>query len=82
MKAVLFRLSDGMVSVADVPAPRPSPGSVLVQNHFSLLSTGTERARNRDRRRIDDKQGEAPTEHARSVLESVKSALDPSKRGR
>ena len=72
MKAVLFRLSDGMVSVADVPAPRPSPGSVLVQNHFSLLSTGTERARIEIGKESLISKARRRPEHARQVLESVK----------
>ncbi|MGH9170251.1 MAG: alcohol dehydrogenase catalytic domain-containing protein [Acidimicrobiales bacterium] len=45
MKAVLFRAKDGRISVADVPAPSTRPGQVLVRNHFSLISAGTERAR-------------------------------------
>jgi predicted dehydrogenase/threonine dehydrogenase-like Zn-dependent dehydrogenase len=45
MKAVLFRANDGSVTVEDVPAPRSGPGRVLVRNHVSLLSAGTERAR-------------------------------------
>jgi predicted dehydrogenase/NADPH:quinone reductase-like Zn-dependent oxidoreductase len=45
MKAVLFRPKDGEITVEDVPAPRPGPGQVLVRNHFSLISAGTERAR-------------------------------------
>jgi predicted dehydrogenase/NADPH:quinone reductase-like Zn-dependent oxidoreductase len=45
MRAVLFRPKDGEIIVEEVPAPRPGPGQVLVRNHFSLISAGTERAR-------------------------------------
>jgi predicted dehydrogenase/NADPH:quinone reductase-like Zn-dependent oxidoreductase len=45
MRAVLFRAKDGEIFVEEVPPPRPGPGQVLVRNHFSLISAGTERAR-------------------------------------
>jgi predicted dehydrogenase len=45
MKAVLLRPKDGEILVEEVPAPQPGPGQVLVRNHYSLLSAGTERAR-------------------------------------
>lgn len=44
MKQVLENLRSGEVSVADVPAPRLRAGTVLVRNHFSVISAGTEGA--------------------------------------
>jgi predicted dehydrogenase/threonine dehydrogenase-like Zn-dependent dehydrogenase len=42
MKQVVLR--GGAPTVADVPAPSPAPGHVLVANAGSLISSGTERA--------------------------------------
>lgn len=40
MRQVLLR--KGKVVVEEVPVPVPEPGEVLIKNHFSLISTGTE----------------------------------------
>ncbi|WP_193337132.1 bi-domain-containing oxidoreductase [Devosia beringensis] len=40
MKQVI--VSEGKVSLADVPAPAPQPGAVLVRMHHSCVSVGTE----------------------------------------
>jgi predicted dehydrogenase len=45
MKQVAQRPRDGAVTVEEVPAPSLRPGWVLVQNHYSLLSAGTERTK-------------------------------------
>lgn len=42
MKQVLENFRTGELSVEDVPAPVVRPGFVLVRNHYSLISTGTE----------------------------------------
>jgi predicted dehydrogenase/threonine dehydrogenase-like Zn-dependent dehydrogenase len=44
MKQVLQDFKTGELSVGDVDAPVLQPGFVLVRNHFSLISAGTERA--------------------------------------
>jgi polar amino acid transport system substrate-binding protein len=44
MKQVVQNFKTGQLFVADVSAPSLSPGFVLVQNHFSLISAGTERS--------------------------------------
>lgn len=43
MKQVLQSLKDGTTQVVDVPAPRATPGRVLVHTSASLVSSGTER---------------------------------------
>src|SRR5438105_10676703 len=43
MKQVLQYRRSGQTRVVDVPAPTPSPGGLLVQNRWSLISPGTER---------------------------------------
>lgn len=42
MKQLAQRLRDGAMSVIDVPQPMVDHGAVLVRNHFSLISPGTE----------------------------------------
>jgi predicted dehydrogenase/threonine dehydrogenase-like Zn-dependent dehydrogenase len=44
MKQVIQNFKTGELSVADVPPPALAPGFVLVRNHFSLISAGTERS--------------------------------------
>lgn len=44
MLQVVQKLKDGRVEVIEVPRPQVSAKNVLVKNHFSLISTGTERS--------------------------------------
>ena len=43
MKQVIQNFKTGELYVDDVPLPSPSEGMVLIENHFSLISAGTER---------------------------------------
>ncbi len=43
MKQVLQNLRSGEMEVAEVPAPHPGPGEVLIATRTSLISPGTER---------------------------------------
>lgn len=43
MKQVLQSLKTGVTEVADVPAPRAAPGTLLIRSTRSLVSAGTER---------------------------------------
>jgi predicted dehydrogenase/threonine dehydrogenase-like Zn-dependent dehydrogenase len=44
MRQLLQNVSNGTISVEDVPAPSRSPASLLVATRYSLISAGTERA--------------------------------------
>src|SRR5262245_49475688 len=44
MKQVIQNFRSGLLKVETVPAPVCSPGEVLVANHVSLISSGTERS--------------------------------------
>ena len=44
MKQVIQNFKSGELSVAEVPPPAIAKGFVLVRNHFSLISAGTERS--------------------------------------
>ena len=43
MKQILQSLKTGSIEVAEIPIPRVSRGSILVQSHKTLISAGTER---------------------------------------
>lgn len=43
MKQLVQRIKDGEMKVVDLPIPFLKPKGVLVRNHFSLISAGTER---------------------------------------
>ena len=43
MKQILQSARSGELKLLDVPAPATAPGQVLVQNHFSVVSPGTEK---------------------------------------
>jgi hypothetical protein len=42
MQQLTQKLKDGVMKVLEVPVPALGPGSVLVRNHYSLVSAGTE----------------------------------------
>jgi len=42
MRQLTQKLKDGSMQIIDVPEPLVGAGSVLVKNHFSLISAGTE----------------------------------------
>ncbi len=44
MKQVMINLKNGKVSVEDVPHPVLRDGGVLVQNHYSVVSSGTDKS--------------------------------------
>ena len=43
MKQILQSARSGALELVEVPAPTPAAGQVLVQNHFSVVSPGTEK---------------------------------------
>jgi polar amino acid transport system substrate-binding protein len=43
MKQIRHYLRDGALDIGEVPLPMVGPGDVLVRNHFSFVSVGTER---------------------------------------
>lgn len=72
MKQLVQKLRDGSMHVLDVPAPQARPGFVLVQNHFSLISAGTEgNTVATARKSLIGKARERP-EQLRQVLETLK----------
>jgi polar amino acid transport system substrate-binding protein len=72
MKQLAQRLRDGTMEVLDVAAPSVRRGSVLVQNHFSLISAGTEGSTVATARKsLLGKMRERPAQ-VRQVIDSLK----------
>jgi predicted dehydrogenase/threonine dehydrogenase-like Zn-dependent dehydrogenase len=73
MKQLLQYLRDGKTVVADVPAPRATPGTALVQTAASLVSAGTERM-------VVDFATKSLVGKARSRPDLVRQVLDKARR--
>ena len=43
MKQIVQSPKTGKLELVEVPAPAPAPGQVIVRNHFSVVSPGTEK---------------------------------------
>jgi predicted dehydrogenase len=88
MKQVLQSLRSGTVEVADVPAPAPGRGTILVSTTASLISAGTERMLaefgnaswlNKARQQPDKVRmvlDKARTDGVLSAVEAIQSKLD------
>ncbi len=72
MKQVLLDLQDGKISVENIPIPALKKG-VIVQNHFSLISAGTESS-------LINLAGESLIGKARSRPDLFKKVKDAAKR--
>jgi predicted dehydrogenase/threonine dehydrogenase-like Zn-dependent dehydrogenase len=73
MKTLLRNLESGELSLQEVPAPRLEAHGVVVRNHYSLISAGTERAQvAMDRRSLLGKARARP-DLVRQVLRKIRS---------
>lgn len=72
MKQVTQNLKDGKMTLLEVPAPAVGEGMVLVRNHYSLISAGTEGSKVQTARKsLIGKAREKP-DQVKQVLDSVK----------
>lgn len=73
MKQLTQKLKSGTITIEEVPVPSLNAGMVLVRNHYSLISAGTEGSTVKAARKsLVGKVKERP-EQARQVLEVLKS---------
>jgi predicted dehydrogenase/threonine dehydrogenase-like Zn-dependent dehydrogenase len=73
MKQLTQKLKDGDVQVVEVPWPVLGPGQILVQNHFSVISGGTEGSTvSTARKSLIGKAKERP-QQAKQVVEVLQS---------
>ncbi len=72
MEQVTQQLKSGEIVVQEVPWPRVGPGMVLVRNHYSLISAGTEGSTVRTARKsLIGKAKERP-QQVKQVLDSLR----------
>jgi len=72
MKQLTQKLKEGKLRVLDVPEPLLQPGTVLVRNHYSVISAGTEGSTvSAARKSYLGKAKERP-QQARQVLDTLK----------
>src|SRR5947209_411025 len=72
MKQLAHKLGSGQLTIEDVPVPACRPGMVVIQNHYSVISPGTEAATVRTARsNLLYKARQKPRE-VRQVLELCK----------
>ena len=72
MRQVIQNIRNGKLTTIEVPAPMVQPGQLLIQNHRSLISAGTEKTvRNLAKKSLLGKARERP-DHLRRVLEKLR----------
>ncbi|TAH37961.1 MAG: oxidoreductase [Bacteroidetes bacterium] len=72
MEQLAQNLKDGFMQVLEVPYPALSSGSVLVRNHFSLISAGTEGKTVKDARLGLIGKARARKDEVKKVIEAAK----------
>lgn len=71
MQQLTQTLKDGYMEILEVPFPALEDGAVLVRNHYSVISAGTERKTVKDARLGYIKKAWARRKEARQVLNAV-----------
>ena len=72
MEQLTQNLKDGAMELLEVPLPAPAPGRVLVRNHFSAISAGTEGKTVKDARLGYIGKARARKEEVKKVIETAK----------
>lgn len=72
MKQVRHYLRDGALDIGEVPMPSIGPGDVLVRNHYSFVSVGTERMKVSQARMSLLEKAKARPDQVRLVLDTFR----------
>lgn len=72
MKQLTQNLKSGKMALLETPLPALGPGSVLVRNHYSVISAGTEGKRVRTARSGYLAKAREKPEEVRKVLDSIR----------
>lgn len=73
MHQLTQQLKSGDMQILEVPFPIMGPGQVLVRNHFSVISAGTEGKNVSDARKGYIAKAKSRQKEVRTVIESIKS---------
>ena len=72
MEQLTQKLKDGEMVVQELPVPQLGPGMVLVKNHFSLISAGTEGSTVKAARKSLLGKAKEKPQQVQQVLDSLK----------
>lgn len=72
MNQLTQKLKSGVLTIQELPMPRVGPGAVLVRNHFSLISAGTEGSTVRTARKSYIGKAKERPQQVKQVLEAVR----------
>jgi len=72
MKQITQNLKDGKMALLEVPSPAVGEGMVLVRNHYSLISAGTEGSKVQTARKSLIGKAKEKPDQVKQVLDSVK----------
>lgn len=73
MKQIFENLRNGKIELLDVPLPNVGQGKILVKNHFSLISSGTERSMLEFGSKTLLEKAKSRPDLVKQVLEKIKS---------
>jgi len=73
MKQITQKLKNGTMRVLDAPLPQLSSGMVLIKNHYSLVSAGTEGSTVKAARSSLLEKAKARPEQVKQVLDTIRS---------
>lgn len=73
MKQITQKLKNGTMRILDAPLPQLSSGMVLIKNHYSLVSAGTEGSTVKAARSSLLEKAKARPEQVKQVLDTIRS---------
>ncbi len=73
MQQLTQKLKNGEMQVLDVPVPQVAPGMILVRNHYSLISAGTEGSTVKSARSGFIAKAKERPQQVRQVLDTLRS---------
>ena len=73
MKSISKNLNDGVINISETPFPNLSKNNLLIRNHFSIISTGTEGKTISDARKNLLSKAKSRQKEVQKVIDMIKS---------